>query len=174
LDTPPRSRTVAVDANVLINLAHIRRLDLLARLSGYDFIAPEDVVAEVCRENGRRELEVALASESVRVESIVELEDLVRYAELRQSLGRGESACLVLAERHGWLIASDEKRRFRREALSRLGPGRLVTTPGLMILAIRAGLLTIEEADQDKQTLESHRFRMSFRSFREVVALAGP
>lgn len=172
MDTPPRSRTVVVDANVLINLAHLRRLNLLARLPGYEFIAPEDVVAEVCREPERRELETALASGAVRVGSIVELEDLARCAELRRSLGRGESACLVLAERHGWSIASDEKRRFRREALSRLGPGRLMTTPGLLVLAIRAGLLTLEEADRDKQTLESHRFRMSFRSFREVVALA--
>ena len=166
---PTPSFTVAVDANVLINLIHIRRLDFLARLAPYEFVVPQDVLAEVSQEAERRELETALAAGFARIEHIVDLGDLTRYAELRRRLGRGESACLTLAERHGWAIASDEKRRFRREALSRLGPGRLVTTPGLLVLAIRSGLLTVEEADQDKEVLENHRFRMTFKSFHDVV-----
>ena len=36
-------------------------------------------------------------------------------------LGRGEAACLVLAEKNGWTVASDEKGRFRREAVARIG-----------------------------------------------------
>lgn len=135
--------TVAVDANVLINLIHIRRLDLLARLPGHAFVVPEDVVAELSREAERRELQAAVAAGTARVERIVDLRDLARYADLRLSL--------------------------RREALSQLGPGRLITTPGLLVLAIRNGLLTVDEADQAKENLERHRFRMSFPSFRDVV-----
>jgi hypothetical protein len=74
-----------------------------------------------------------------------------------------------MAEERGWLIASDEKRRFRREVIARLGEGRLVTTAGLFVIAIRANVLSIGDADQAKEILERHRFRMAFRSFRELL-----
>jgi hypothetical protein len=66
-------------------------------------------------------------------------------------------------------MASDEKRRLRREAIGRLGEGRLLTTVGIFLLAIRAGVLTIEEADEAKVLLEQHRFRMAFRSFCDLI-----
>ena len=84
-------------------------------------------------------------------------------------MGPGEAACLGLAVMHGWLVASDEKRVFRREAQSRLGPGRIVNTAGIFLLAIRAGVLTVEEADSVKTELERHRFRMTFTSFRDLL-----
>ena len=37
------------------------------------------------------------------------------------------------------------------------------------MLAIRDGLVTVEEADQDKMVLEEHRFKMRFSSFRDVL-----
>jgi predicted nucleic acid-binding protein len=86
-----------------------------------------------------------------------------------KSSGKGEAACLALAESRGWLVASDEKRRFRREVLALLGSGRLVTTPGLFVLAIRAGGISVQEADEVKAVLERHRFRMGFRSLCEVI-----
>jgi hypothetical protein len=84
-------------------------------------------------------------------------------------MGQGEAACLAMAESRGWIVASDERRRFRREVFSRLGEGRLVTTPGLFVLAIRVGRLSVDEADQMKAVLEQHRFRMTFGSFRDVI-----
>jgi len=84
-------------------------------------------------------------------------------------MGKGEAACLAMAEARGWMIASDEKKRFRREVTARLGLERLVTTAGLFVIAIRAGVISVEEADQAKEILERHRFRMAFRSFRELV-----
>jgi predicted nucleic acid-binding protein len=84
-------------------------------------------------------------------------------------MGRGEAACLAMAEARGWLVASDEKRRFRREVIARLGEGRLVTTAGLFVMAIRAGTLSVEEADQAKEVLQRYRFRMTFRSFRDLL-----
>ena len=44
-----------------------------------------------------------------------------------------------------------------------------MTTPGIYVLAIRSGLLTIEEADADKAKLEAYRFAMNFSSFRDVL-----
>lgn len=76
---------------------------------------------------------------------------------------------MSLAQTRGWLIASDEKRVFRREALSRLGPGRIINTPGILLVAIRAGVLSIDEADRMKAELERHRFRMPFGSLRELL-----
>ena len=167
-DTSAR-RTVVLDANVLINLIHAGRVALLGELPEYDFVVPEDVVAEIIEPSQREQLDRAIAAGSLGVQTITELDDLVGYAELRRSVGRGEAACLVLAERHGWLLASDEGGRFRREATTKLGAGRLVNTAGLFVLAIRAGLMSIEDADGAKAVLERHRFRMPFESFRKIV-----
>jgi predicted nucleic acid-binding protein len=162
-------RTVVVDANIIINLIHIGRLSLLTSIPGYDFVLPVDVGAEIRQPEQRSELDGAVSTGTLRVESITDFKDLTQLAELRTFLGRGEAACLVLAERHGWVIASDERRRFRREVIARIGQGRLVTTPGLLVLAIRAGALTVDEADVAKAVLERQRFRMAFKSFHDVI-----
>jgi hypothetical protein len=38
-----------------------------------------------------------------------------------------------------------------------------------MVLAIRANLLTIGQADAIKSLLETKRFRMAFASFRDII-----
>jgi hypothetical protein len=66
-------------------------------------------------------------------------------------------------------------RGFRREtrlpsrSAIRLGSGRILNTPGLYLLCIRSGLITVEEADAAKATLEQRRFRMVFASFRDLL-----
>lgn len=134
-----RLRIVVTDANVLINLIHVGRLD------GRSFF---------------------------RIEQVTELETVALFAELRARLGRGESACLALAHRRGWTVASDEKGRFRREAEKRIGPERILGTADIFLMAIQGGRMTIVEADADKVALEGHRFRMPFTSFRELVRAA--
>lgn len=57
----------------------------------------------------------------------------------------------------------------QREAVQALGAGRIVNTAGLIVMAIRANLMTVEEADHAKAILERHRFRMPFGSFRDVT-----
>jgi len=163
------TRIVVTDAAIIINLAHAGRLALLGALPPYEFVVPEDVVSEITQPAQREALEAAIEAGHLRRESITAPAELARYGDLRQVVGKGEAACLTLAESHGWLIASDEKRRFRREVLARLGSGRLVTTPGLFVLAIRAGAMSVDEADEAKAILERHRFRMPFASFSEVV-----
>ena len=162
-------RTVVIDANILINLIHVGRLELLADLPGYEWVVPEDVVAEITNPVQHEQLERAIAAGFLRVETITEPEDLVTYAEMRRVLDRGESACLVLAERHGWLVASDERGRFQREATARLGSGRTINTAGLFVAAIRTGIISIEEADNAKSVLEQRRFTLPFASFRDVL-----
>ena len=166
---PVPARVVVVDTNVLINLIHVGQLPLLSALPGYEFVAPDDVVSEITDPRQRGVLAASLAAGHLRQETIAALHELACYADLRVIMGRGEAACLALAESRGWLIASDEKRPLRREVDRRLGPGRLMTTPGVFVLGIRARAITVEEADQAKAVLEGHRFRMPFRSFRDVV-----
>jgi hypothetical protein len=94
---------------------------------------------------------------------------LTVYAELIQILGIGEAACLTLAQCRGWLIASDEKKKFYRETTARLGAGRLLNTAGILIHAIKLDVLTIEAADHAKALLEQRKFVLKFASFRDVL-----
>ena len=167
--TAPSLRVVVADANVLINLMHVARLDLCGALPDLEFVVPNHVREEIERPAQRETLDRALAEGMFQIALITEPEDIDFFAELITHLGRGEAACLVLAVRHGWTVASDEKRRFRREAVQRIGSDRVIGTADLYVLAIRAGLITIEEADVDKATLEARRFRMPFRSFHEKI-----
>ena len=163
------ARIVVADTNVVINLIHADHLALLGALPGFAFVVPEDVASEISDPVQRQALEAAINAGHLRREMITSPAELTRYAQLRHVVGKGEAACLALAESRGWLIASDEKRRFRREVLAGIGGGRLVTTPGLFVLAIRSGALSIDAADEAKAILEQHRFRMSFKSFRDVL-----
>ena len=164
---PPR--VVVTDANVLINLIHAGRLHLLGALTAFKFVVPDHVIAEITRSAQRQALEIALTRGALSKRSITGPRELATYAELRRIMGSGEAACLAMAEARGWLIASDEKRRLRREVIAWLGEGRLVTTAGLFVIAIRAGVISVKEADQIKEILQRHRFRMAFRSFRDLL-----
>lgn len=163
-------RVVVTDTNILINLIHVGLLDLLAELPPYTFVVPEEVVKEVGDPHQSQALQQAISLGVIEVVQLTETAELTIFAHLVRTLGSGEAACLSLAESRKWIIASDEKRKFRREALSRLGTARMLNTPGILILAIKAGVLTIEEADQAKTVLEHHRFTMKFTSFRDVLS----
>lgn len=162
-------RIVVSDANVLINLMRAGRLELCRDLPGLEFVVPDHVREEITVPEQREALDDAVADGLFQIAAITEPKDIALFADLTVHLGRGEAACLVLAARNGWTVASDEKRRFRREAVNRIGEDRIIGTADLFIRSIRAGLLTIEEADADKTLLEERRFRMPFRSFRECV-----
>lgn len=158
-----------MDTNVLLNFALVERLDLLDALSDLDFRAPAEVMAEIIKQPERSRVEASIRSGHVGETSLTDVAELVLFSELRQIMGMGEAACLALAVSQRAWIASDEKRVFRREAEARLGPGRILNTPGLLLLGIRRGLLTVEEADGLKVVLEAKKFRMKFESFRDLV-----
>jgi len=160
---------VVTDANVMINFIHIGRLDLLAKLPGMRFVVPEHVVAEITDATQADALRAALDAGGLDEVRMTDADEISRYAELAATLGRGESACLAMAEARGWTVASDERRAFRRTAVDRLGEQRLLTTPALIVHAIRAGLVTVAKADQWKRLLEQRRFRMKFASFGELL-----
>ncbi|GAB4374001.1 MAG: hypothetical protein Kow00128_23880 [Deltaproteobacteria bacterium] len=166
---PFGERVVLTDANILINFLHLDRLDLLGNLPGHEFLVPDHVVEEICDPVQRERLQAADRSGFLAVFSITDLEEIESFARFRRILGQGESACLAVAKCRGFFIASDETRTFRRVAAETVGAERILTTPDLLVLAIRAGLSTVEEADGWKAVLEANRFKMRFSSFREVL-----
>ena len=169
LDSTPEPRVVVTDANILINLAHVALFSVVGKLSGFRFVIPEEVRLEVKEPAQAAALGEALAQNLLHVEPMAGTAELSVYSELRARFGPGESACLSMAQARSWLIATDEKRAFQQEVLRRLGPGRLLNTPGIILLAIRAGALTVEEADEAKRRLEGKRFKMDFGSFTDLV-----
>lgn len=166
---PGPARVVVGDANVLINLCHVNHLAILERLSGFSFEISDDVDAEIIHADHRRKIDDLFSRGLVQRASLASVAELATYADLRTVMGSGEASCIAIAESRGWLLASDERRAFLREVRGRLGEGRLVTTPGLFVMAIRAGLLTVADADDAKRALENHRFIMRFTSFAELI-----
>lgn len=166
-------RLVLVDTNVLLNLAFVDRLDLLGALPDLEFRSPPEVMAEILSERERELVEGSIRSGRLGEITFSEVAELALFAELTRSLGMGEAACLALAFHRGAFVASDEKRAFLREAETRLGPGRVLNTPGLLLLAIRKGLLTVQEADEMKHALELKRFRVKFTSFGDILISRG-
>jgi predicted nucleic acid-binding protein len=163
-------RTVVLDASVVINLIHAGRLDLLAKIEGYEFVVPEQVIVrEVTYPAQAEALAEGLEQGWLRREESTGMAEIALYAELAGLMGKGEAACLAIAATRGWIVGCDEGGRFRREAMARVGRERLVNTPGIMVLAIRRGLLSVEEADSIKDVLARHRYMMPFASFRDVM-----
>jgi predicted nucleic acid-binding protein len=160
---------VVSDTSVLINLFHTGHLGLLGNTHGFRFVVPDEAIAEITNADQRNLLDAAFSQGALARESISSPDELELYADLSQILGSGESACLALATKRGWLVACDEKKVFLREARARLGDGRVLNTAGLYVLWIRQGLLKIDEADAAKQILDAHRFRLAFESFRDIL-----
>lgn len=162
-------RIVITDANVLINLATANGMTLLRDLPGHEFILPEEVRDEVIDEKQREQLDRATADGYLSVRRLESVDGLTLFVELRKTLGAGESACLAMAKVEGCLVASDEKRAFRREATRLLGSDAVVTTVDIYLMCIRAGIITVIEADSAKEILAANRFAMPFDSFSELL-----
>jgi predicted nucleic acid-binding protein len=83
-------------------------------------------------------------------------------------MGPADAACVAYALAEQAVLATDDG-RMQREVREHLGPNRVVSTPGVLLAAIRSRRITVEEADAFKETLARNRFVMSFGSFQEKV-----
>jgi predicted nucleic acid-binding protein len=165
----PKARVVAADANVVINLIHVGMLGGLPAMVDMEFVVTDEVYGEVQRPEQRQIMDATLAAEIWSRASLTEPDAIALFATLATTMGRGEAASLALAASRSCYVASDERGIFLREVRQRLGEGRIINTPGLLVLAIRRGTLTVTEADRAKATLETKRFTMRFKSFAELV-----
>ena len=129
----------------------------------------QEVIIEITDVAQSELVQGAISSGSLGEVQLDSIPELQVYAQLVRTLGSGEAACLALAESRGWLIASDEKRKFYREAMVRLGQDRIINTAGILLKAIRLNVLNVDEADEAKALLEQRRFTMKFASFRDLL-----
>jgi predicted nucleic acid-binding protein len=157
------------DTCVLINLAHVSRLDLLGQIQDMIFHAPQEVLNEVTEAGQMSKVEEAVETGVLHRLKIVDVEELKSVAEYVDQFGKGESACLAVAIHRHWVVATDETkdRRLSQEIASK--GIKLINTPGILLKAIRQGRLTVQAADLIKAELETNRFKMSFGSFQELV-----
>ena len=164
---PPR--IVVADASVLINFANIDRFDLVGNLPGYEFVVPKEVEAEITWPTQAARLTAAVASGFLRIETSTDLAEISLASAIRQSLDIGEAASLAMAQHRGWWVACDERGRFVTEATNRIGSQRVVNTAGLVVRAVKAGLLTITEADVFLVILKANRFDPKITSFADLL-----
>ena len=90
------------------------------------------------------------------------------FAELTaKGLGIGECSAIAVAVHRQFTLAIDDKRAIKKVAS--LGPNiSILTTESLMVLLIKQGALSVDEADAVKLDWEqNHRFRLPFGSFAE-------
>jgi len=161
---------MVADTSFLLNFLVIDRMDVLAGLQALAFRAPNHVVLEVRYPEEKERLHVALAAGTLSEIEITDLSEIALYVHLRTFLGDGESACLAVAATRQWAIATDEKGRLQREIFERLGEDYLLDTPGALIAALRAGVLTVPQAETIREELARHRFIMrDLPPFEELV-----
>jgi predicted nucleic acid-binding protein len=97
LSAPPET-IIVTDANILINLIHVERLELLGALSAYRFVVPDHVAVEITIPEQQQQLQGAFDRRDLAQESLTTSEELALYAELHRVMGQGEAACLAMAE----------------------------------------------------------------------------
>lgn len=162
--------TVALDASVLINFLILNRVQVLADLPGFRFVVLDAVEHEVRRPQQQITLEAAFEQGLVDRAGTANPQELAIFAEHRRVMGLGEAACLAAAEVRGWMLASDERRLFRGLARERIGDHRILTTPAILVLAVKTGVISVEELRGAKEELERNRFRVPPGAFGGLVS----
>lgn len=159
-----------VDTDILINLCHVRRLSLFGALPAYNFVVPDQVIAEITISGQQALVTEALKDGHLQQQAVTDLVAIAEYARLSRVIGKGEAACLALAHLHGWQVLSADRRRpFTREAQQLLPAGSLFGMVELYVWAIKAGALTVAEADKDVEILRQNRFDMRISSFADLI-----
>lgn len=160
---------VLVESSCLINFLVLDRMDILGGLRQFNLYVLDHVSAEIRRPEQQARLQAAVAAGIVTEIEITDPAEILLYDKFRKFLGDGESACLAVAVSRGWAIAADEKGRFRRELFDRLGEGYLLDTLGVLIAAIKVGIISVEEAEGLRERLRQNRFEMDPRPFDELL-----
>lgn len=164
---------VIIDTSTLINFLRIGRVDLLAGLTAYRFVLPDNVQAEVLTSYPIEyaNLELALQARHLHVISLTAPDELAVYVAMQalRVLGDGECAAIAAAHARRLPLAMDD-RPARTKAGAHYPRLILFDTVGLMVEALRAGLLTVPEADAIKAFWDSNRFKKPhFKSFGDLL-----
>jgi predicted nucleic acid-binding protein len=164
---------VVIETSTLINFLRIGRVDLLASLASYRFLVTDHVRAEVTTHYPARlaNPEAAFQAGHLSEVSLTDAAELTVFAAMRSLhvLGDGECSAIAAALVRGAPLAMDDM-TARKKTMAHYPAVLLLNTVGLMVDAIHAVLLTVDEADAIKADWEAnHRFRLRFSSFSAVV-----
>lgn len=165
-------RVVLADTEIfLANLVHAKLVTSPSLVAGLEFIIPEEALATISRPDHRAFIKTALAEGPMQSVRLEELAGLIDRGQLCECASKAEATCLALVSLNpDWLLASDQRGAFRRILLERIDHARVLTTPRFILHLVRTGALTVEAADAAKAVLEARRFRMAFRSFRDLLS----
>ena len=164
-----------IETSVLINFLRVDRVDLLASHPAHRFVVIDYVKREVTNRYRQQltRLEAALNA-GLLVGDIdpkgVTLAELQAYADLQSvNIGDGERGAIAAAFARGYAIAINDYRALKKLPAIYKALQREDTTT-IMVSLIRAGVLTVAEADAIKADWEAnHRFRLKFPTFGDLV-----
>jgi predicted nucleic acid-binding protein len=117
----------------------------------------------------RAAVDKAIAAEHLDEVKLDQPGELGLYVGFNAALGKGESACLALGKARGWAIATDESKDPKWKKVISDSGFAVINTPGILLAAIRAGALTVVDADEIKARLEQRRFKTKFDSFASLI-----
>jgi len=168
------SAVIVADTSVLLNFIKIDRMDLIG-LHPRRFLATDHVEHEIDDVVQRARLAAAVAAghlDTCIVDDPREVELFLRLAATHR-LGLGECSAIAVARNRGYALAIDDNKALNRafravDAAS--GSVEIVRTADVMVGLIRAGVLTVAEADRIKDDwARRHRFRIKAASFGDLV-----
>lgn len=164
---------VVIDTSTLINFLRIDRFDVLARLSKYRFLATDHVRAEVTTHYVVQlaRLDAALQSGELVEISLTSPAELSAFDTIQslRGLGSGECSAIAAASVAMRPLAIDDI-PARKKAAAFDPTIRMLNTVSLVVEAIQGRILTVDEADAMQADWEAnHRFRLKFKSFREIL-----
>ena len=163
---------VITDTSVLINFLVLDRAGLLAGVPTHRFVVTDHVRAEITAHYHEQlqRLEQAFSAQILEEITVSDLAEVQLFAELTAiGLGVGECSAIAVAVHRQLTLAIDDKQAIKKVASLGLNV-IILTTESLMVLLIRQGALSVDEADAMKLEWETnYRFRLTFSSFRERI-----
>jgi len=162
---------VVLDTSVLINFLAINQCALLASHPIFRFVITAHVATEITYPTQSACLSTAICNNHLSRLLPGDHAELVTFAQLTTTLGVGESAAIAAAVHRGFHVALED-RAARTRAESLVGRTYLLNTQQLMVGLIRAGEISISDADAIKNDWQNnHRFVMpGFQSFADLIA----
>jgi predicted nucleic acid-binding protein len=164
-----------LDASVLINFLCIGRTDLLQQHPA-SIVITEHVTDEVTRAypNELGALTAAKNAGIVKELQITELAEIALMGSIRtrpggKRLGVGECSAIAVAVSRGYELGIDDEPAIKQIQSLKLNV-KVHRTRDIMVALIRAGQLSVQDADAIKADWETnHRFRQKFKSFGELL-----
>ena len=166
---------IIIEASTLINFLRIGRVDLLAGLTAYRFILTDNVQAEILPDDYpvvHANLVAAIQAGQLHVVSLTDPAEIAAYAAMQalRVLGDGECSSIAAAHARCLPLAMDDG-TARKKAAAHYPGVKLLDTVGLIVEAIRSGLLTVAEADTIKADWhDNHQFKKpNLKSFGDLL-----